>query len=556
MDRRHFLYIAGTGLGALIIEKSQCQNVFITDHIKLPNRILISFAGSGVKPMQASGNGSWNVDDADVTINELTAALEVSISSPSKALMNIMLEWDYKTDPSSRVLGDHWERSYGDIYFAPLNEPRVLPWYFIQHANAGTHCFGVKTGPSAFCSWSISPTKLQLVIDTRNGGNGVELGSRILKAATIVTTKNKSGENVFSTAKRFCTVMCDRPKMPAEPIYGINDWYITYGKNSAKIILDHTKLMSEFIPDSGNRPFSVIDSGWAQYSPLLPGDCCWQEDFGKSNENFGDMSKLASEIKGEGMRPGLWTRPLCARHDDKRNRLLPVIPGRDKPTKPVLDPTIEENLQRISDNVIVYRHWGFEMIKHDFTTYDMFGKWGFDMKKDITSPGWNFHQRDLTNAEIILQLYKKIVDAAGSMYLLGCNTISHLSAGLFEINRIGDDTSGKEWERTKKMGVNTLGFRLIQHGTFYSADGDCVGLTDKVPWEKNRQWMQLLAESGTPLFISAQKEVLGNAQKQEIKKSFQLASRNLPAAEPLDWLRNPRPATWKLNGKIVNFEWD
>ena len=142
------------------------------------------------------------------------------------------------------------------------------------------------------------------------------------------------------------------------------------------------------------------------------------------------------------------------------------------------------------------------------------------------------------------------------MILIGCNTMSHLSAGIFELNRIGDDTSGKDWSRTRKMGVNTLGFRMIQHKNFYEADGDCVGLTKNVPWEKNKLWMQLLAESSTPLFISAEKDALGSAQKEFIKTCFLSASKNQEVGEPLDWLTTSLPAKWKLNGEVKEFNWE
>ena len=85
--------------------------------------------------------------------------------------------------------------------------------------------------------------------------------------------------------------------------------------------------------------------------------------------------------------------------------------------------------------------------------------------------------------------------------ILGCNCIGHLGAGLMQGNRTGDDTSGVEWERTRKMGINTLAFRMLQQGTFYGADADCVGITEHIDWNKNRQWMEVLAESGTPLFV-------------------------------------------------------
>ena len=265
---------------------------------------------------------------------------------------------------------------------------------------------------------------------------------------------------------------------------------------------------------------------------------------------------MAGDIVNLGMRPGLWTRPLCARYNDNRNLLAPVIKGRDDPKNPVLDPTIPENIERVKNNIFIYKQWGFEMVKHDYSTYDITGRWGFDMYESITAPGWSFNDKSKTNAEIINHLYRSIREAAGDMYIIGCNTMSHLSAGVFELNRIGDDTSGKEWARTRKMGVNTMGFRMHQHNAFYAADGDCVGLTKQVPWDKNKQWMQLLAESSAPLFISAQPDALGTEQKAFIKQCFAKAATVQPIGEPLDWLTNTLPTKWKLNNSEVDFDWD
>lgn len=106
-----------------------------------------------------------------------------------------------------------------------------------------------------------------------------------------------------------------------------------------------------------------------------------------------------------------------------------------------------------------------------------------------------------------------------------------------------------------KNGVNALAFRGVQQGTFYGADGDCVGLTNQVPWEKNKQWMDLLANSGTPLFISAQPDATRPEQKAFIKTAFAAASEKLPVGEPLDWMTNAFPTKWKLNGKTRTFNW-
>ena len=73
-----------------------------------------------------------------------------------------------------------------------------------------------------------------------------------------------------------------------------------------------------------------------------------------------------------------------------------------------------------------------------------------------------------------MRLYQTLRAAAGDAVLLGCNTMGHLGAGLFEIQRTGDDTSGHVWERTRRMGVNTLAYRLPQNGTFFTCDADCA----------------------------------------------------------------------------------
>lgn len=103
-----------------------------------------------------------------------------------------------------------------------------------------------------------------------------------------------------------------------------------------------------------------------------------------------------------------------------------------------------------------YVGWGFKLIKYDFVTSDIFRAYGFRRPEFMYCSDMVFHDRTLTTAEIILNLYKTIRKAAKDALLIGCNTIGHLCAGLFEINRTGDDTSGKEWERTGKMGINTL----------------------------------------------------------------------------------------------------
>ena len=497
----------------------------------------------------------WTLDQLSVDLRVAGDSMGIDLRAPGMTLEKIRLSWDLVFPATAQYLGDAWERSYGELSWDSGVPTRQAPWYLLVHDGKQTHGFGVKTGANCFCYWQAGRMEqagsgpggsgqLELFLDTHSGGGGVELGDRVLHAAEIVTTQSLPGERPFQTDTRFCKMMCDKPRLPEKPVYGINDWYFAYGNSSRDMILGSTRAMAELALDTGNRPFSVIDDGWELGA-----------DFRRSNPKFGDMSAVAAEIKKTGMRPGLWTRPLLANTSDKASSLIPVRAGEAGSRERYLDPTLPENLQRIGDTIRLYKEWGYELVKHDYSTYDSFGRWGSQMKEELSVAGWHFNNRSRTNAEILLNLYNTIREAAGDMYLIGCNTVSHLSAGLFELNRIGDDTSGKEWSRTLKMGVNTMGFRLPQHNTFYAVDGDCVGLTTQIPWKLNKQWMQLLAESGAPLFISAQPEATGPEQKEYIKKCFEQAARVQPTGEPLDWMNNPRPAKWELNGRVVEFEW-
>jgi alpha-galactosidase len=553
MQRRHFIKLSAKASAALLFSRVTYANSNAV-LMNTPNEVW-GQAGAEWFQLKLSGSG-FTYKDVEVIIKTNANASGVYIQSPSIDLTGIRLKWKHQTNTSAKVLGDHWERTYGDMAWKAPDKGIKNPWYVLLNDDKHTACFGVKTGANTICWWVVNPDSIELTLDTHSGGSGVQLGTRKLHAADIVTTNSTTTENAFATARRFCKLMCDKPRLPKQPVYGINDWYYAYGNNSAKLIKETTALMAELVTDTNNRPFSVVDAGWAEYSPFHPGDGGWNETYSKPNDKFKDMHLLGDEIKKLGMRPGLWIRPLCARHDEKASLLLPNIPGRDDPKSPLLDPTIPENIERIKNYFDVYRQWGFEMVKHDYTTNDITGRWGFDMNNSITAPGWSFNDKSKTTAEVINHLYRSIRDAAGNdMYVIGCNTMSHLSAGQFELNRIGDDTSGKEWARTRKMGINTMGFRLPQHNTFYAVDGDCVGLTTDIPWEKNKQWMQLLAESSAPLFISAQTEALGTEQKLFIKECFAKAAKTQPIGEPLDWVTNPFPSKWKLNNREVDFNW-
>jgi len=97
--------------------------------------------------------------------------------------------------------------------------------------------------------------------------------------------------------------------------------------------------------------------------------------------------------------------------------LLPSIPGVDDRKSPILDPTIEENFSGIKYNIATYKKWGYKLVKHDYTTYDIMGKWGVQMTDTLTALGCGF-MITVYNSRVINHLYHLIRETAGDMYII------------------------------------------------------------------------------------------------------------------------------------------
>ena len=503
------------------------------------------------------------------------SAAEVHVEPDGRVLVSsqeplcwLALRWNVEIPEGVKILGDAWERGYGDLEWRGIAAERPLPWYALlcspsaaqplynaaarpegesalkrKGVSGGkTSGWGVKTGAKSFASWRVDSGGVTLVLDVRNGGSGVKLGGRVLEAASVVTLESEQGESAFEFARRFCRALCPSPRLPVQPVYGGNDWYHRYGKITEGTVKADAALIRALSPSRTNAPFYVIDDGWFEGRGCSGGPYV-------GNSDFPDLPGLASWMKSEEIRPGIWMRPLLTKATVPDSWRL----SRDRT---YLDPSVPEVLEQVRADISLMAGWGYELIKHDFSTFDITGRWGFQMSGSIAPDGWSFADRSKTTAEIVLKLYETIRNAAGGTYIIGCNTVGHLGAGLFELQRTGDDTSGKHWERTRKMGVNTLAFRLCQHNAFFAVDADCVGLTPGVPWEKNRLWLDALARSGTPLFVSADPAAIGPEQREALKAAFARSAVPQPPAVPLDWTENTCPSRWRFGTEEVIYDWD
>lgn len=483
-----------------------------------------------------------------VELENKNGGVSVALSA-NEPVKGICLRWKGEFSKTTRVLGDHWERAYADLGFISIRPERMLPWYFLANDGVKTDCYGVKTGPNAFCMFYASAEGIDMVADVRNGTNGVKLNGRRLEVCTVVSREGKENESAFEAGRAFCRMMCEAPRLPKAPVYGSNNWYYAGGEITNSSVLEDVKLIAELTDGLENRPFMVIDDGW-QVKHKGGWGGYNGGPWNKGNEDFPDMGALAAKMREYDVLPGIWMRPLHYRGEE-----YDKLGGRLR-NEDVLDPTLPAVKELIAKEVKGITDWGYKLIKHDFSSVDITGRWGVGMiGSSVTGGDWGFSDDSRTTAEIVLDFYNIIRKAAGDAYIIGCNTFSHLSAGIFELQRIGDDTSGHDWVRTRRYGVNTLAFRAIQHDAFYSADADCIGLTGQIPWELNRQWLELLAKSGTPLFVAPDPKVITDEQRNDLRRACEIASKPQPLGEPVDWLNNDCPAVWRFGDEERTFNW-
>ena len=458
----------------------------------------------------------------------------------AKAAFDLPVAADWK------VLAQTGEGIKAGCAWLPVGSGKTVPWYVLLHDGAKTYGFGVKVQPRSMCAWRVEPGKLELLLDLRAGGQPLELGKRTLEACEVVRCESAPGESAYATGRRLCSLMCPKPRLLKEPMIGFNDWYAAYGRNTATNFLADAEFVVSLCKGAAAQPYVVMDDGWQKFSPpeierltgsFGSGYGPWEE----SSSSFGmDMKTFCSKIAALGARPGLWYRPLCMGGN-------------------MCDPSDPAVLARISADIRRFREWGFKFVKIDYLTFDWCGHFkGFDDAGRLIHDKRRWKDSKHTTAETITALYRTMREAAGDdMVILGCNAVNHLCAGLFEASRVGPDTSGKNWEQTKRNGVGAVAFKGIENGTLFAADPDCAGLASEgaIPWEKNRLWIDLLSRSGMPFFISWRRTLADDEVRETLSAAFRRAARPRKTAEAQDWLETSVPSRWLTADGLRTYSW-
>ena len=483
-------------------------------------------------------------------------SLAVQLCAQTTPLRYVRLRWAFadaeKRRESVRIYGDAWERGGGELEWRGIVPERCMPWFALvtngsdadgQREGRVTEGFGVMVRPAAMCFWQYDTAGVTLWLDVRCGGEGVVLGGRVLEAATVLF-RTYEGCTALEAGRSFCRDMCPDPVLPPWPVYGANNWYYAYGSSAYEDILRDARRLAQLCAGHANRPCMVIDDGWTLHPKNGPWD--------RSNARFPDMGALARDISALDIRPGIWVRYLA---DEGGACRLPEAWHLSR-YRQYLDPSRPEVLEYIAQTTRRLAGWGYRLIKFDCSAQDMLGRRGYRVPYAVAQDGWHFADQGKTSAEIILQFYRTVQKAAGpDTVLMGCATYSHLSAGILHVVRTGADVNGRSWDITRRMGVNTLAFRMMMNRTFFMVDADCAPVTEHLPWDKTAQWLRLLAMSGTPLFVSCRAEQCEGRVAAALAEACARSALQADELIPLDWMENICPERWLCQGREVRFDW-
>lgn len=515
------------------------KNTFL-NIIRQPDDIKIQTENS---PFRFEEKGTVNNTRAKVECVSDNGVLNVTLYPNGDAVKYVRLRFNGDISNVNMLLGDALVRSQTDDVLWHAFLPHYdMPWYFYTNDGECLHGYGVKTGCNSFAFWYADPYGITLLLDVRNGSGGIDCEK--LLCAQIVCREGIAGENMYKAAHEFCRLMCNKPNLPKTPVYGLNNWYWAYGAIEESVVLEEARYLGKLTNGFKNRPFMTIDDGWqiAHAKGKYNGG-----PWNLSNENFESMQSTAEKIHNLDCRAGIWIRLLLTLSHVPEDA---VYNSPYNPNGLVMDPTHEFSKQKIYEDVSRLSNWGFDMIKHDFSFFDLFGA---TLSNNMPP---HFYDKTKTNAQIVREFYELVQSAAGNTLVMGCNTVNHLAAGIHQIQRSGNDTSGRHFEFTRRFGVHSM-MRAPQNNAFFKTDPDCAAFTEKVSKKLNLDFLEMAAITGAATFASVTPGILNGEEEKRLQEIFAIADtiKSDEYASVCDWTHTAVPSQFEFKGKLYKYNW-
>ena len=142
-NRRDFLKAAAAAtVSAIPVARAESQTAsahgagadrMALDILRRPDHVSALFGLKDVRRMQYASL-AWICPGVRVSAEPVQVGsqseIPISLTSDGNDLTYIHVRWEGSESAGSLCLGDHWERSYGDLEWRGTVPDRVMPWYF------------------------------------------------------------------------------------------------------------------------------------------------------------------------------------------------------------------------------------------------------------------------------------------------------------------------------------------------------------------------------------------------------------------------------------------
>jgi hypothetical protein len=474
--------------------------------------------------------------------------------SARRATKGGMQFWNSSRDV--RFLTDEWERCYGEAGISSFARCELIesPWdlHLFDQNRGRSLSIGYLQVPNERFVISVkrqrSSDRADLVVraETHSGSRGVVLGpGRTLRLSEICFLVDTGSPHHALEIYAVTVAKRNGVTAPPRPPVGWVDWYFRYGETTDQDIMKNLEFLRRELRDFGLE-YVQIDSGWQLGLETVPpphnvvAGGPWVE-----NSKFPrGMRWYADQIKARGFKPGLWIRPFQMVEGAEERKRRPEW-FNAKGQMDVSNPEVRQHVRRTVEKVV--DDWGYEYLKYDFPSYDVFGDFGPNLEEESTAHPSPVDQ-EKTTAESYREALGEIQAAAeGKAWTLACNSMMPLTLGAASSFRIGDDVG--DWERTMKYGVRSVSARYYTNGILWSNDPDVFLVREPFSIEQAQMWASLIALSGGAVFISENLPELPAERLDLIKKILPpYVNRDSPYGygRPVDLLDAVPPSLWNL----------
>ncbi len=114
MLRRNFIKLSATGFAAVMYSRLTYAAGNGNSLINHPDEAWAQVDDQWVK-LTGKGGSVFIYRDIKVEVKANGNTQAVYVQSPVAELQAVKFKWKYQTSGYSKVLGDHWERTYGDV---------------------------------------------------------------------------------------------------------------------------------------------------------------------------------------------------------------------------------------------------------------------------------------------------------------------------------------------------------------------------------------------------------------------------------------------------------